>query len=83
MLYRISRHARQQMAVRGISEQAVDAVMQSPGQVVDEANGRKCYQSRWNRGSSEFLLRLIVADDVTPAVIVTVYFTSQIDKYWV
>ncbi len=83
MLYRLSQHARQQMAARGISEQAVDAAMQSPEQIVDEANGKKCYPSRWNRGGSEFLLRLIVADDVTPAVVVTVYFTSQIDKYWV
>ena len=83
MLYRISRHARQQMAARGIPEQEVDAVMQAPRQIVDEANDKKCYQARWNRGGAEFLLRLIVADDVTPAVVVTVYFTSQIDKYWV
>lgn len=71
------------MAVRGIPSQLVDTVMQSPEQIVSAENGRKCYQSRWNDGGTMFLLRLIVADAVTPAVIVTVYYTSQIDKYWV
>ena len=41
MPYRISRHARQQMAARGIPEQAVDAVMQSPGQVVGRGERQK------------------------------------------
>ena len=83
MLYRLSRHAQEQMAARNISSQSVDAVMQSPEQIVGGQNGKKCYQSRYKRGVSEFLLRLMVADDVTPAVVVTVYYTSQIDKYWV
>ena len=83
MLYRLSRHAQQQMAVRGISEQSVDDVMQSPGQVVSEQDGKKCRQSLYNKGGSTFLLRVIVADETTPAVVVTVYYTSQIDKYWV
>lgn len=83
MQYRVSQHAQQQMALRGIPNQTVDAVMQSPGQIVNEAKGKKCYQSPWNNNGVRFLLRLIVADDVTPAVIVTVYYTSQIDKYWV
>jgi hypothetical protein len=29
-----------------------------------------------------FLLRAIVADNVDPAVVVTVYRTSKISKYW-
>ena len=83
MLYRLSRHAQEQMAARNISGQSVDAVMQSPEQIVGGQSGRKCYQSRYKRGASEFLLRLMAADDTTLAVVVTVYYTSQIDKYWV
>lgn len=83
MLYRISRHAQQQMETRGISSALVDGVMQSPGQIVGEQGGKKCYQSLYDRSGSQFLLRLIVADDVAPAVIVTVYHTSRIDKYWI
>ncbi|HWP92718.1 MAG TPA: hypothetical protein VNN20_11050 [Thermodesulfobacteriota bacterium] len=29
-----------------------------------------------------FLLPVIVAEDIDPAVVVTVYRTSKIDKYW-
>ena len=83
MRYRLSSHARQQMAARNISHESVDAVMQSPGQIVNETNGKRCYQSHYNRGGTSFLLRVIVADNIMPAVVVTVYYTSQIDKYWV
>lgn len=82
MLYRISRHAQEQMAARGISEQSVDAVMQSPGQVTREQNGKKCYQSLYTKDGATFLLRLIVDDNITPAVVVTAYSTSRVDKYW-
>ena len=83
MLYRISQHAQQQMATRNISNQSVDAVMQSPGQVISEPEGRKCYQSLYNRDGSQFLLRLIVAENATPPVVVTVYYTNRISKYWI
>ena len=59
MHYRLSRHAQQQMAARAISNESVDAVMQSPGQIVNEAGGKKCYQSHYNKGGAAFLLRLI------------------------
>ena len=83
MLYRISQHAQQQMATRDISNQSVDAVMQSPGQMLSEPEGRKCYQSLYYRDGSRFLLRLIVAEDATPPVVVTVYYTKRVSKYWI
>ena len=83
MNYRISRHARGRMRLRGISEAEVDAVMNVPGQIVPEDDGKSAYQSILTSGGRPILLRVIVADDVSPAVVVTVYTTTQVAKYWV
>lgn len=83
MVYRISRHARSRMRLRGISETEVDAVMNAPDQIVPEDEGRYAYQSKLTSGGRTILLRAIVVDDVFPAVAVTVYTTTQVDKYWV
>ena len=83
MIYRISRHAWGRMRLRDISEAEVDAVMNAPGQIVSEDDGKSAYQSLLMSGGRSILLRAIVADDVSPAVVVTVYTTTQVAKYWV
>lgn len=40
------------------------------------------YQSQIEFHGKMFLLRVIVAQDVEPEVVVTVYRTSRIGKYW-
>lgn len=78
-----SRHAQEEMARRGIPQALVDAVLQNPQQVVAEQNGRVAYQSQVDFGTGKlFLLRALVVDTVDPAVVVTVYRTSKISKYW-
>lgn len=48
-----------------------------------ERGGKKIYQSQVRFGGSKlFLLRAIVNDAVDPAVVVTVYRTGKIEKYW-
>jgi hypothetical protein len=60
-----------------------DAVLQHPEQIVVERAQRKAYQSRLDMGDGKtFLLRLIVDDSVIPAVVVTAYRTTKIQKYW-
>ncbi|MEH1779478.1 MAG: DUF4258 domain-containing protein [Nostoc sp.] len=83
MKYIISRHAQTEMERRNISKAVVESVLNAPGQVVSEKEGRKVYQSKIDFGSGKiFLLRVIVVDDVDPAVVITVYKTSKIEKYW-
>jgi hypothetical protein len=71
------------MVRRGIPQDIVNDVLANPQQVVDTPDGKKAYQSqvKWN-GRRLFLLRAIVAEDVEPNLVVTVYRTSNIGKYW-
>jgi len=81
--FRYSTHAREEMARRGISVEIADGVLQQPEQIVLERAPRKAYQSRVEMDNGKtFLVRLIVDDTVIPAVVVTAYRTSKIQKYW-
>jgi len=83
MRSRISRHAQEEMERRGIPAVLVDEVLQHPGQIATERRGQKAYQSQLDFGGGRvYLVRAIVDDSVDPAVVVTVYRTSKISKYW-
>jgi hypothetical protein len=80
---RLSRHAQDEMVRRGIPQHMVDDVLANPQQVIDMPDGKKAYQSQLDFGGGRiFLLRVIVAVDVDPNLVVTVYRTSKIAKYW-
>ena len=83
MKFRLSRHALEEIERRGVPRDLLDQVLQSPQQILPERDGKKIYQSQVEFGGSKlFLLRAIVNDAVEPAVVVTVYRTSKIEKYW-
>jgi hypothetical protein len=78
-----TRHAQEEMLRRDIPQSLVDSVLSAPQQIVPEQSGRVAYQSQVDFGDGQiFLLRAIVVDTVDPAVVITVYRTSKINKYW-
>ena len=81
-LLRLSSHAEQELMRRQVPRSVLDAVLSNPEQIVAEKRGRKVYQSRVNFGGSVYLVRAIVDDRIEPAVVITVYRTSKIAKYW-
>ncbi|HET6455360.1 MAG TPA: DUF4258 domain-containing protein [Armatimonadota bacterium] len=82
MKFRITEHAKKEITRRQIPESALQEVLDNPEQVLPEESGRKAYQSRLDFGGKMYLVRAIVEDDIKPAVVVTVYRTSKIAKYW-
>lgn len=83
MEFRVSNHAKEEMVRRSISEQHLITVMNTPQQIVSTRGDLKAYQSIVDFGNGKmFLIRVIVNDNVEPAVVVTVYRTSKIAKYW-
>ena len=83
MRFKLSDHAKQEMKRRSISSALLDSVLQHPQQVIREKGGNKVYQSQLDVGAGRiFLLRAIINDEVDPPIVVTVYRTSKINKYW-
>jgi len=81
----ISEHARFEMTRRQISEQIVREVVENPQQVVKLARERKVCQSKYYESAQgkEMLLRVIYTERRDTLLVLTVYKTSKIDKYWV
>ena len=83
MKFEISNHAQKEMNRRAIPAHAVEAVLKTPGQIVEEYGNKKAYQSIMDLGKgTPYLVRVIVDDTVMPVQVVTVYKTSKIKKYW-
>ncbi len=82
--YRLSDHARHEMARRAISEDEVARVLAAPEQVEAVRLGRNVYQARESLGQppKDYLLRVFVDVDRQLPEIVTAYRTSKISKYW-
>jgi hypothetical protein len=85
MDFRLSSHAEWEMNRRGIPLALVQGVMDHPEQrlIDDSRAGRWIYQSRLRfEDAKMYLLRVVVDEEEEPALIVTTYRTSKIEKYW-
>jgi hypothetical protein len=83
MNFRFSKHAESELVLRQIPREFVEVVLRQPQQIVPERPPKKAYQSQVDFGGGRiFLLRVIVDDTIEPAMVVTLYRTKKINKYW-
>ncbi|MBA2448529.1 MAG: DUF4258 domain-containing protein [Chloroflexi bacterium] len=83
MRWRLSRHAQKEIQRRAIPVHLLQSVLERPQHIVPARSGRKAYQSQLRfDGDRLFLVRAIVNDTVDPPMVVTVYRTSKIARYW-
>jgi hypothetical protein len=80
--FRYSAHAFSEMVKRNINRSDVDDVLAEPMQKITEQNEIVCYQSKMHLSGKPYLLRIMVNEIKAPFLVVTVYKTSKIDKYW-
>ncbi len=81
MNYILTKHAQEKLIERKIPTTLVQSVLESPEQVIEEGE-MNVYQSRVEIGGRTQLLRVMVNDRTNPTIVITVYPTSQINKYW-
>ena len=77
------RHAAEEMMRRGIPHGWLELVLGDPQQRLPQPGGTEIFQSQLKDDHGRiYLLRVVVAVDEEPPVVVTVYRTSKIEKYW-
>jgi len=83
-VYRLTDHAKAEMARRQISEEIITLILKLPEQILPVRKGRKTFQSKVDMGDppKTYLVRVFIDTDRSPPEVVTVYRTSKIDKYW-
>jgi hypothetical protein len=77
-----SRHAREEITRRDIPEEVVTNVLRNPEQTLALPNRRRVLQSRVALEDKMYLVRVIVAVQDEGQLVVTVYRTSKLGKYW-
>jgi len=79
-----SKHAHEQMLRRSINYETVLMVLSQPDQIVADNDNPALviYQSLIKEDSQMFLLRIFVNRDKQPNMVVTLYKTSKISKYY-
>ena len=78
----LSKHAVEQMQARNISIELVNGVLSNPQQIIVESE-KKIFQSIVNfEGEGEFLVRIFVNFIKDPHIVITVYRTSKLEKYY-
>ncbi|NDJ15944.1 DUF4258 domain-containing protein [Myxacorys almedinensis] len=83
MGFYLSKHAEQQLERRKIPSELLNSVLERPQQVIEQDDSTHIYQSqlRFENGRS-YLLRVVVSAQTEPAIVMTVYKTNQISRYW-
>ena len=79
-----SKHADEQMARRGINRDTVLMVVSQPDQTIVDKDDIAIviYQSLIKEDNQMFFLRVFVNKDKQPNVVVTLYKTTKISKYY-
>lgn len=83
MEHRFSSHALEEIKKRQIPIELVEKILQNPQQILEQDEQIQIYQSKFTFNTNKtYLLRIFINIQVEPKVIVTVYRTSKISKYW-
>jgi hypothetical protein len=80
----ITDHALFEAMRRGIAEESIKSVVNSPQQKLPSKKGRVILQNKYlDKGNNkEMLLRIIGTETAEEFTVITVYKTSRISKYW-
>jgi hypothetical protein len=80
--FRFSKHALEEMKRRNIPRALVAKILDHPDQIVPGHGKSKVFQSQANMAGNLYLVRIVVGTESEPQVVVTVYRTSKVKKYW-
>ncbi len=76
----LSKHAKEQIASRGIAEEAVWKIL-SENKPYKVEEGLTIYHGLITENNKQYLIRIFVNENINPNLVVTVYKTSKTGKY--
>jgi hypothetical protein len=82
MEFIISKHAKEQIEAREIPISCLLAVSKKPDQTYKSLLMEQFVNQRLHFGEKTYLLRVFIDFQKNPPVIISVYRTSNIKKYW-
>lgn len=80
--YRLTDHAETELSRRKIPVLLLEMVLDEPQQILFEREGRKAYQSIIEIADGKQAVLRAIVEEGDPIVVITVYYTTQVSKYW-
>ena len=77
-----TKHAEENLIDRKIPKNLVEETLKHPQQIVRNHGNRKIAQSIYRRDNKDFLLRVVYEQGSEGWVVITIYWTTKIKKYW-
>ena len=81
MKYTFSNHANEQIARRSIFKEFITETISSPESIIKHDDYVNVFQKVMAEGKNKYLYRVFINVCKKPALIITVYKTSKIEKY--
>lgn len=82
-MFQLSKHAEWEIVRRQIPRAWVEATLNGPKQKIPQPDGTEIWQAPFDGADGRnYLLRIVVALDKNPPVVVTAYRTTKIERYW-
>ena len=81
MKYIFSKHADKQIENRSISKDKIAFVIDKPDSILTHDSCMKVYQKVYEEKENRYLYRVFINICKKPALIITAYKTSKIEKY--
>lgn len=78
----LSNHARKQLKERNISLELVAKALSAPEETISADDGRTIFHYRFKEDEKTYILRVIAENIKSDWLIITVYKSSKIEKYW-
>ncbi|HMT10856.1 MAG TPA: DUF4258 domain-containing protein [Ignavibacteria bacterium] len=83
MTVEFTNHALEEIRIRDIDKQIIEAIIQNPKQILDSENNRKVYQDIVEfKNKKQYVVRVIIEETKGALRVVTAYKSSKISKYW-
>ena len=79
--FTFSKHAKERMSSRGISDTMIGNAINNPDKIIFDAECKRIYHKILIEDQPKILLRVFVNTCKKPALVITAYKTSKIDKY--
>lgn len=81
MKVEFSVHALERMDSRGILKKDVLEILQNYDSIAEQDNETKVYSKLVHRNNKQYIYRVFINTIKNPALVITVYRTSKIEKY--
>jgi hypothetical protein len=82
MEVRLTDHAEKQIQYRELDRQLIFEIALNPEQMIEEPDLPPIAQSRVSQDGKMYLIRVAFRDEGDIRLVITVYKTSKVSKYW-